>query len=119
MTTTIPPAPTMQQTWKGIHRAQRISKTLEDYGITMKLEDRWTLRNVRMVYRGRGAEIGDGTIQHNYRYEVSGRTYPVKEILKQHGFRWDPKLKVWWAPASHNNLRTIGSDLIRSLKGSN
>jgi hypothetical protein len=34
---------------------------------------------------------------------VSGETYPSKEQLKNHGFRWDPSSKTW-----HKAVRAEG-----------
>lgn len=30
------------------------------------------------------------------RYVAQGNTYPIKDILKSFGFRWDADLKVWY-----------------------
>jgi len=34
-----------------------------------------------------------------YSYKIlAGNTYPIKELIKQHGGEWDDKLKCWKVP---------------------
>jgi YHS domain-containing protein len=32
---------------------------------------------------------------------VSGKTYPFREILKKHSFRWNPTEKIWWVTGDY------------------
>lgn len=56
---------------------------------------------IRLV--GREQEATGGEIPEpsgGKRYEVAGNTYPIREALKEIGFRWDGEEKVWytWDP---------------------
>jgi hypothetical protein len=44
----------------------------------------------------------------NDKIVVSGDTFEIKEVLKLLGFRWDPSIKVWVAPAA------IGVDVVKA-----
>lgn len=46
-------------------------------------------------------------------YVIEGNTYPIKEILKQEGFRWSPKEKGWVSVRKMN----ITQELMDSLRG--
>lgn len=98
---------------KSVLRAVRIGDSLEAKGVNFKHAEKKRYTNVRWIYRGYGAELGDATVHTSYRYEVSGRTtYHLRDLLKANGFRWDPREKVWHAKESPENfsetiLRTI------------
>jgi hypothetical protein len=59
--------------------------------------------------------ISDGMVETMHRWELSGRTFPVKDRVKAMGFRWDPSKKVWWLKWDKD---TSGLDLChRILRG--
>lgn len=40
--------------------------------------------------------------------DVAGNTYPIKDALKAHGFKWVPGLKVWrYTLRSYKDLRFV------------
>jgi hypothetical protein len=40
-----------------------------------------------------------------------GDTYPIKDVLKQKGFKWDPLYKVWFISAKNMDLDRLMSEL--------
>jgi len=52
---------------------------------------------------------------------LSGNTYPYKAVIREAGFRWGAKKKMWFwhsETETSNNRKTMSMDNIRSLHGS-
>lgn len=96
------------------YRYERISRRLEEHGI--KLLYHKHLDRVSNVTWCWGGHLKDGTCHYTYRWEYSGDTYHIKDILKRYGFRWDAARKCWWRAASDDfSPKDVGEVLCREL----
>lgn len=98
-------------------RTARIMDRLEnDHGINIAFVrhlDR--LSNVETCW---GGHLKNATMHYVNRWELSGKTYDVKEYLKARGFRWDRAKRVWWRAADEDfDATELGAILLRILKG--
>lgn len=55
--------------------------------------------------------LQDGTMHFTHRTEVSGNTWPAKDLLKKWGARWDAGRKCWWFPASKASTADVAKRL--------
>jgi hypothetical protein len=94
-------------------RRDRIKNRLEEYGIEInfvKHLDKMT--NVETVW---GGHLKNATCHYVNRWEVKGKTYPIKQFLRSEGFYWDHEKKVWWTENIIDNME-LGAKIIRYNK---
>jgi hypothetical protein len=71
----------------------RVLDSLESAGVEVKIEkhlDRMT--NVQTVW---GGHLKDATLHYVWRVVVSGNTFPIKDVIKSLGFKWERYEKQW------------------------
>ena len=84
-----------------IHQNERLTNRLGDYGITVEYD--WPNRY----------SVDEATVW------VLGNTFPVKDVMKKHGFRWGsgPKGRGWWMAAAEYALvgKAWAGDVFKNL----
>jgi len=98
-----------RQIIENIFRYNRIQDSLETKGIAIRGRAKATYSNMKFDGYGR---LQDGRVSYAQRYEISGNTFSVKEVIKSAGFKWDAGDKVWHS-AEYND--TIGAKILRFL----
>ena len=94
---------------KSILRTGRISASLEANGIKVSFPRKAHYYNMRFVC----GRLHDGKVRYTTRWEVSGNTYGIKEILKGAGFRWDRAEKCWHSKDGWTT--ELGATILRAL----
>lgn len=102
--------------YQTISRSDRISKRLNSLGVFCKVNRH--LDKVTNTSWCWGGHLKDGTCHYTNRVEFSGNTFPVKDLLKSKGFRWDAEAKCWWKARSKDESYTeLSVEIIRELGG--
>lgn len=91
-------------------QSARITRKLNAKGIEFTYQTRRDYYNLKF----RAGRLHDGMVKTTNRWEVSGKTYPVRNTLKQYSFRWDPKNKVWYR-LGDVDFNAVGGALVRAL----
>jgi hypothetical protein len=95
---------------KDILRIGRIAASLEAKGVNVTFPRKAHYFNMRFDCYGR---LQDGKVRYSTRWEVAGNTYPIKEILKGAGFRWDRGEKCWHSKDGWTT--ELGATILRAL----
>ena len=93
-------------------RAARIGESLRRRGLEIKCVRKEHYSKLRFDCYGR---LQDGRVRYSHRMEASGRTYPVRGVLKAAGWRWDGGAKVWHAGPDDYSAE-LGGKLCRALE---
>lgn len=103
---------TAKQLLQSVIRGQRLKDRLEDAGIVFKHERRlMRMTNIQTCW---GGHLKDATCHYRTATEVSGNTFPIKDVLKSNGFKWDHEHKVWYHP-NFTKWDEVRSELCREL----
>lgn len=102
--------------YRELIRHARVCESIRAKGITYRIERRLVdITDPVYAYRGHGKELIGGKCHYRNAVEVSGNTYPIKEILKSYGFRWDATEKVWYNAPSFNKYGEMAEKILRHL----
>jgi len=71
----------------------RMQDALETAGVEVNVEHHLEkMTNVQTVW---GGHLKDATLHYRWRVVVSGNTFPIKDLLKSLGFKWERFEKQW------------------------
>ena len=99
---------------KKVIRFARISDSVKAKGVEIKHERKLVkMTNVQMNY----GRLIDAKCYYQRRWTITGNTYPIRQLLKGYGFRWDAATKSWWIKAADlgDNLKQLEEGICREL----
>jgi len=67
-------------------------------------------RVVLVIRRKRGAYMDNGYREYEETV-VKGDTYYFRDLLRKHGFKWDPDERAWWVTNKPNIAKQIAEEL--------
>lgn len=94
-----------------IKSCERAKARLEKMGIFLRFERRL----IEMTnQQWNGGRLVDALCHYANRYELSGNTYAIRDLLKKWGFTWDVGERVWWiAPKQGLQMSDITKRILK------
>ena len=108
-------ATTIKNSFKSMYSSLRASETCKKNGVDISFK-KVLLKITNTKFRG--TMLSDGTCHYQNQWTVSGNTFQIKEILKQHGFSWDASNRRWFRKADEEARKVVvilRKDICRAL----